>query len=458
MPGQPGTLTLTDLESSVEAGRIETVLLAVVDAQGRLKGKHYDAHHFLTHLARPQGGAQAEMCGYVFATDPAMTTDARYALASWDTGFGDVRLQIDLDTLREITWLPGCALVLADASIRSGGPLAVAPRTVLRAQLDRIGALDLVAKAGVETEFTLYHGRLDALASAGYQGLKPVTFDNRDYALDQPGPVARYNRRLKRALGSSGLPVEAVKLEGAPGQVEVTFPYGEAMAACDGHVLFKHATRTLADRMGLAATFMAAPETGTGNGLHLHVSLWQDEHPVLADERRPSGLSELGRHAVAGLLDALPGLALLYAPTVNSYKRYRDRSFAPTRLAWGYDNRSCAVRVVGHGRGLHLEVRLPGADAEPHLALAAVLAAAQTGIARRLKPPPEVTGDAYARTDIPPVPGTLHEALAAFEAGPAAELLGEETARHYADAARNELAVHRGQVTDAERHRHFATA
>ncbi|WP_225447030.1 glutamine synthetase family protein [Streptacidiphilus sp. PB12-B1b] len=457
-----GLLTPDHLRQQVASGRIDTVLLAVADGQGRLKGKEYDASVYLDRIA---GGGAAEVCAYVFATDVEMRPVDGFALTSWDGGYGDLPLEPVAATARLLPWLPRTALVLADALGPGGQPLAVSPRTMLRRQLDALAEHGLRVKAGVETEFTLYHGPLGEAAARGFTGLTPVAWDNRDYALDQPRVLSRFSRRLRTALAGAGLPVEAVKTEGAPGQVEVTFPYGDALAACDGHLLFKHATRAVAERCGLAATFMAAPADGVGNGLHLHLSLWRGEpgepgeQAVLADAGDGEELSGVGRRAVAGLLEALPQLVPLYAPTTNSYKRYQDHSFAPTRFGWGRDNRGCAVRVVGHGAGLHLEIRLPGADANPYLALAAVLAAVRHGLEGDRQPPKPVAGDAYRHGEAALVPRTLHEALAAFQdSALAARLLGAEVAAHYAQAARIELDVQRAQVTDVERRRGFAQA
>jgi glutamine synthetase len=451
-----GLLGADRLREEIAAGRIESVLLALPDGQGRLKGKQFDARYFLERIAADDGAAAPEFCAYLLATDIEMRPVSGYALTSWGGGYGDIQLAPDLGTARLLPWQPGTALVLADALGPGGGPLPFAPRTVLHRQLELLAAQGLEVRVGVETEFVLYHGTLAQAAAADYRGLRPVTWDNRDYALDQPKVVTEFSARLRTVLAAAGLPVEAVKLESAPGQVEVTFPYGEAMAACEGHLLFKHAVRTVAEDFDLAASFMAAPEQGVGSGLHLHVSLWCDGNPVLAGTSGRDPLSPLGGHAVAGLLAALPQLVPLYAPTPNSYKRFADHSFAPTRFAWGVDNRTCGVRVVGHGAGRHLEVRLPGADANPFLALAAVLAGARYGIEQGSEPPKPVAGDAYT-SDSPPVPRSLEAALAAFgESAVAMDLLGHTVVAHYAYAARVELDVHHSRVTDVERIRGFA--
>ncbi|MFD4533581.1 glutamine synthetase family protein [Kitasatospora sp. NPDC058397] len=436
---------------------IDTVLLAAVDVQGRLKGKEYDAAWLVDRLR--SGRLAPEMCGYVIATDLGMTAPATGPF-SWASGFGDIGLLPDTQHARILPWLPSTAVVLADP-VSKGWPHPLAPATVLAEQQEQLAGVGLTAMVGVETEFLLYSGTARDAAAAGWRGLRPATWDNRDYALDQPSAVREFSRRLRQVLAAAGLPVEAVKGEGGAGQIEVTFPYGPVREACEQHVLFKHAAKTVADEQDLTASFMASPATGVGSGLHLHVSLHDvDGRPVLAaDPEDGTELSELGEQAVAGLLEVLPQTGPLWAPYVNSYKRVADHSFAPARFTWGRDNRSCAVRVVGHGRSLRLEVRLPGADANPMLGLAAVLAGVRHGVASGLKPPPTTCGDAYLNREASPVPQSLAEALGAFETSElAGELLGESVVAHLARVAHLELDHHAARVTDAELERGFTQA
>jgi glutamine synthetase len=448
-----GQLSLTDLRNLVKAGRIRTVLLAVPDLQGRLKGKWYDAQHFLRNVAH--GGA--EFCAYLLATDVDMSPVPGFALASWETGYQDLAVIPALSTLRTLPWMEGTAVVLGDAVHHDGTPIEVAPRQVLQSQLTRLARHGLHVKAGLETEFVLYQGTYAEAAEAGYQGLRPLTAENLDYALDHPPQAHRFFRRLQRALAGAGLPLEAIKTEGAPGQVEVTFPYGGALTACDGHLLFKHAVRTLGARAGLAPTFMAAPETGVQSGLHLHVSLWRGGISQF-NEPGGGGLSQIARQAVAGLVDALPELAPLYAPNINSYKRFLHGSCAPTTMTWGYDNRTCAVRVVGHGDSLHLEIRVPGADANPYLALSAALAAIDHGIEQRLVLGEAATGNAHD-VDGAAVPPSLQQALHAFQNSALAEdAFGADVVAHYAHLAQLEIDHHHRMVTDAERQRWLTRA
>lgn len=447
-------VSLSDLRSLVKAGTIDTVLFALPDLQGRLKGKRYDAGHFLKRVAHNG----AEVCAYTLATDVEMSPADGFALTSWETGYQDLTVQPALATLRVVPWVPRTAMVLGHAVHHDGTPIEIAPRQILHQQLTRLARHGLHPQTGIETEFVLYQGTYAEAEQAGYRGLRPVTTENLDYALDHDPLRDRFFRRLQRALAGADMPIEAIKTEAGPGQVEVTFPYGSALAACDQHLLFKHAVRSLGSRTGLAPTFMAAPETGRANGLHLHVSLWSKAISQLHAPDNDHELSPTGRHAIAGLLAGLPELGPLYAPNVNSYKRFTPGSFAPTTVSWGRDNRTCAIRVVGRGEGLHLEIRVPGADANPYLALSAVLAAIDHGIAQKLPLGPEETGNAYAGGGTP-VPPTLADALAAFQDSALAQSsFGAEVVEHYAHLARLELDHHQRLVTDLERQRWLARA
>ncbi|MFC8428020.1 glutamine synthetase family protein [Streptomyces sp. NPDC057253] len=442
------------LRQLVERGTVTTVLLAVPDMQGRLKGKRIGATHFLDHIAA--GGA--EMCAYVLATDVDMRPLDGFALASFDTGYGDMGLLPDPEAVYQLAWMPRSALVFADAIGHDGQPVGVAPRQILWQQLTRLAHRGIIAQVGLETEFVLCHdGNTDA-EEAGHRGIQPLTGGNLDYALNHPRAMRRYVEDLEECLAGVGRPIEAIKTEGAPGQIEVTFPYGDPMAAADTHLLFKHAARTIAEGLGMAPTFMAAPMTGVGSGCHIHLSLTGDGIPLFAET--DGKMPELTRYAIAGLLDVLPHLALMYAPTPNSYKRLVPGTFAPVNFTWGRDNRTCAVRVVGHGDNLHLEVRLPGANANPYLALAAVLAAVQYGLDHKLEPPRPCIGNAFDWAGATPVPGSLEEALAALQTSPLppSDLLTAAGVAHYINAARHEIAAHRMAVNDFDLRREFATA
>ncbi len=441
-----GLISLDALRAGVECNEISTVMVAVRDMVGRLQGKRLAANIFLDRIA--SGTRVSEACAYILATDVDMAPLNGFALTGWEEGFQDIGFVPDLKTLRALPYLPGTALVHCEAVHPDGAPVDVAPRYILRAQLDRLAELGFEARVGVESEFLLCKRR------------QPVVPHNLDYTLGHSPLLTDFFRYLEDALHDAGTPVEAVKTEGAPGKVEVTFPYGPALEACDAYTVYKQAVRHLAQRHGMTATFMSTPFTGMSSGLHLHLSLWQDGAPAFATASRTQLPTDAMGHSIAGLLSGMPHLAPLYAPTPNSYKRYAaPHSFAPQFMNWGIDNRGCAVRVTGHGDGTHLEIRLPGADANPYLALAACLAAVVHGLTEKLKPPAPCLGDAYNDQQSLPVRRDLSEALAYFDGSSFATwALGPDVVRHYARAARAEIAQHLGQVTDVERERGFNRA
>ncbi|MFF3378134.1 glutamine synthetase family protein [Streptomyces sp. NPDC002680] len=449
-----GLLSVDELTTLVTGGEITAVMVGVPDMMGRLKGKILDPVHFLAQF--PAG---PDMCAYVFASDVDMNTAGGFGLAGWHTGYGDLHVVPDRKAIRRLSYLPGTVLVLGDVEHPDGTAVDVAPRRMLREQLRILrNRHQLDMEVGVESEFVLYQGTEAQIRDAGYQGLTPASPHNLDYALEHPPVLRAFFHDLQDAQAQARSPVEAVKTEGAAGQVEVTWPYGDPVRACDTYTVHKHAARHIAARHGMTPTFMAAPQTGVGSGLHLHVSLWRDGVPAFTP-RSPGELPDLLLHSVAGLLGALPHLAPLYAPTTNSYKRYATHSFAPTNFTWGVDNRTCAVRVAGHRENTRLEVRLAGADANPYLVLAAVIAAINHGLAGHPKLPEPVTGDAYTDVDSMPVPRTLDEALTDFrESHIARHAVGPEVVDHYTRAAEIEIAAERGQVTDIDRERGFLRA
>jgi len=432
------------LRHLVKHDTVKTVLLAVPDMQGRLTGKRFDADHFIDHVV-PKG---SDMCAYILATDAEMRPLDGFALASADTGWGDMSVLPDPDAVYQLAWMKRTALVFADALANDGQPVSVAPRRILMHQLERLAARGITAQVGLETEFVLSYADT---GETGRRGAQPVAKRNLDYALDHPPVLTRYFDDLQESLAGMGWPVEAIKTEGALGQVEVTFPYGDPLCAADVHLLFKHAARTLAEQAGLVANFMAAPQTGTGSGCHMHFSLLDRDGVPLFGET-DGRLPDKALHAIGGLLDVLPHLALLYAPTPNSYRRFVPGTFAPTTFTWGRDNRTCAIRAVGHGDDLHLENRLPGADTNPYLAIAAVIAAVLAGLDHKLDPPPPYIGSAFQDVKALPVHGSLEDALAALRDCPlpAKDLLTPEVAAHYTTAARHQLDLYRTTVTDLD--------
>lgn len=445
---------LDQLSTLVGDGAVTSVMLATASMQGGLKGKTYDAEHFIDEVA-VHG---ASLCGYLLATDADMLPLPGFGIASWDTGYGDIRFVPDLATLRTRTWLPGTALVLADPVTDDQQPLAVAPRHILKRQLKALNERGIAASVGLEAEFVLYRGTRDSAARAGYQDLKPLFEGSRDYGLHQPPLLRKYLTGLRAALSGSGLRHEAIKGEGTSGQVEITFPHGEPLHAADQHMLLRHAAAEIGAAHRVLPLFMAAPDTGVGSGLHIHLSLHnaQEQKPLFASDG--TDLPEEALHVIGGLLTAMPVLAPFWAPTVNSYKRLTPGTCAPVNYSWGFDNRTCAIRVVGTGARRHLEIRLPGADANPYLALAAVLAAAGHGLDNKLVPSSRVDGNAATDTALPPVPRSLDEAQQLMRVSDVpAQLITTEVVEHYALSAHHEVEAHRLVVSPEERRREIAT-
>lgn len=445
-------LPLPRLRDAVTAGTLDTVVVALTDMQGRLQGKRFHARFFLDEVLKHG----TEACAYLLAVDTDMNTVDGYGLASWETGYGDFMLVPDLGTLRLVPWQPGTALVLADVANLDGTPVAVSPRQVLRAQLDRAARLGWTALAGTELEFVVFEGGYEQAWDRGYRDLVPANRYNADYSVLGTGRVEPLLRDIRNSMSAAGLYVESAKGECNPGQHEIAFRYTDALTTADQHSVYKTGAKEIAARHGYALTFMAKPNEREGNSCHIHLSFrGADGTPVMAGEG-PYGLSPAGESVTAGLLAGLRELTLLLAPTINSYKRYAAGSFAPTAVAWGPDNRTCALRLVGHGPSLRVECRVPGGDVNPYLALAGLVAAAVDGVEQERPLPPPVTGNAYADGGLPRVPASLDEAMRLWESSPlAAGAFGPEVVAHYATMARVELDAYRGAVTDWELRRYF---
>ncbi|MGW2396103.1 glutamine synthetase family protein [Kitasatospora sp. NPDC001664] len=444
-------LTLDRLRALVADGSVDTVVLALTDMQGRLQGKRIAAGHFLDEVV----GHAAEGCGYLLAVDVDMNTVDGYEVSSWETGYGDFVMRPDFDTLRMVPWHPATAMVQCDVLQQDGTPVPVSPRQVLRRQLERLAGYGWQAYAGTELEFIVFKDSYEQAWDKGYSGLTPVNQYNVDYSILGTSRIEPLLRRLRNEMAGAGLTVESAKGECNLGQHEIAFKYGPALTTCDDHAVYKTGAKEIADQAGYSLTFMAKYDQREGNSCHVHLSL-RDESgaPVFAGDG-PYGFSRTMEHFLAGQLACLGEFALLLAPTVNSYKRYVPGSFAPTAIAWGRDNRTCALRVVGHGPSLRFENRVPGGDVNPYLALAALIAAGLHGVEHQLPLEPEFTGNAYA-SDAPRVPSTLRDAVAAFEGSEAAALaFGKDVVRHYAHAGRVELAAYDAAVTDWERRRGF---
>ena len=447
-------LTVEELRSLVANGTIDTVVIAFTDVQGRLQGKRCHATHFLDEVL----SHSAEACNYLLAVDVEMNTIAGYAMTSWETGYGDFVLKPDVDTLRLLPWQPGTALVICDLEWGDGSPVVASPRQILRRQLDRLAERGLVAFAGTELEFIVFRDTYEQAWDAGYRNLAPVNQYNVDYSLQGTARIEPLLRRIRNEMSDAGLVVESAKGECNLGQHEIAFKYDEALITADQHAVYKAGAKDIAAQEGMSLTFMAKYDQREGSSCHIHLSVrGADGTPVMAGDGtgEAQGFSPLMEHWLAGQLACLEELSLLYAPNVNSYKRFAEGSFAPTAVAWGRDNRTCAMRVVGAGLGLRVENRVPGGDVNPYLALAAVIAAGLHGIDQELALGPELTGNAYASKG-PRVPSTLRDAMAGFERSTVArEAFGDDVVDHYLHAARVEQAAFDAAVTDWERVRGF---
>lgn len=427
-------LSLEQLRTAVSEGRVDTVLLALTDMQGRLQGKRLDARHFLEEVV----AHGAEACNYLLAVDVEMNTVDGYAMSSWERGYGDFEMVPDLETLRPVPWHEKTALCLADLRWADGAPVAASPRQILRAQIDRLAERGLEAFAGTELEFIVFKDSYEEAFERGYRGLRPANQYNVDYSLLGTARVEPLIGRIRRDMTAAGLVVEDSKGECNDGQHEINFRYGPALQTADEHSIYKNGAKEIAALEGCAITYMAKFNEREGSSCHIHMSV-----PALDD-------AAFDRF-VAGQLACLRELTLLYAPNVNSYKRFASGSFAPTAVAWGRDNRTCAVRVL-HGR---FELRLPGADVNPYLALSAMIAAGLHGLDAELELEPPVEGNAYV-ADKQHVPTTLRAARDLFAAGSVArDAFGEDVVAHYVNHADVELAAFEAAVTDWERVRGF---
>jgi glutamine synthetase len=451
-------LTLEALRLAVDDGDIDTIVLAVVDMQGRLQGKRFHAPYFMTDVLR-QG---AEGCNYLLAVDVDMNTVDGYTMSSWSRGYGDFAMVPDLDTMRRVPWLPGTALALADLEWFDGTPVVASPRQILRNQLDRLAERGFVAYAGTELEFVVYRDSYEDAWRRGYRDLTPANLYNVDYSVLGTSRVEPLLRRLRNEMYRAGLTPESAKGECNFGQHEVAFKYADALTCADNHVIYKNGAKEIAAQEGIALTFMAKPNIREGNSCHIHFSLRSadDDAPVFAaggPGRGPNRMSDVMRHALAGLLATMRQFTLLYAPNVNSYKRFQPGSFAPTAVRWGTDNRTCSLRVVGHTPpALRVENRVPGGDVNPYLALAGMVAGALYGIENELELEDPVTGNAYGDRSAPHVPATLRDAMNLWDSGGVArEAFGDEVVEHYANNALVELKAFEAAVTDWELYRGF---
>jgi glutamine synthetase len=439
-------MTLEELKEAVEDGSIDTVLLGFADMQGRFQGKRLVADHFLEEVV-PHG---AEACNYLLAVDVDMNTVAGYAMSSWEQGYGDFEMVPDLDTLRPVPWHEGTAMCMADLQWHGDDPVAPSPRQILRRQLDRLAERGWTAFAATELEFIVFRDSYEQAFRKRYQDLDPANLYNVDYSMLGTSRVEPLIGRIRREMARAGLRVENSKGECNFGQHEINFTYESALGAADTHTIYKNGAKEIAAQEGMAITFMAKYDEREGNSCHVHLSVrGEDGTPVFAEQ------PELFDHFLAGQLACLREMTLFKAPHVNSYKRFAEGSFAPTAVAWGRDNRTCSMRVIGEGHSLRVESRLAGGDVNPYLAIAAMIASGLHGIDNELELEPALEGNAYTAGK-PHVPTTLHEARALFaESAVAREAFGQEVVDHYLNNADVELRAFEAAVTDWERFRGF---
>lgn len=454
--GYQGTLSLDELQTAVNTGAIDTIMVGLVDMQGRIVGKRIPAEHFLSDVL----GTGMHFCKYLLGTDMEMGTPDGYRMMSWDEGYGDWIARPDLSTLRVIPWLAGTALVLSDVYDHNGQLVSISPRQVLQHQIQRARSLGYEPIMATELEFYLWRETFESAREKGYQNLKTYGWYFEDYHFLQSTKSESFYRQVRQKMRQAGIPIISAKGEAGPGQYEINLAHGPALTAADHHAVYKHGLKEMAIENGLAVTFMAKPDHQlTGSSCHVHVSLVDratGRNAFSGEKAEGTGLSLVGSRFLAGQLALAREFTLLYAPTVNSYKRYAAASWAPVNVAWAYDNRTCGLRVVGEGASLHIENRLPGADANPYLALAGILAAGLWGIEHGVDCPPEYQGNAYSDPDLPRVPNRIGEALDLFAGSQAAqETLGEDVVAHYWNAGRVERDAYDAVVTSWERERYF---
>ena len=439
-------MTLDELRRAVDDGTVDTVLLAFADMEGRLQGKRLTARHFLDDVAEHG----SEGCNYLLAVDVDMETVGGYAMASWERGYGDFEMKPDLSTLRPVPWHEGTVLLMADLTWEDGSDVVASPRQILRGQIARLAEKGLVAHCSTELEFIVFKDSYEEAWRKGFNDLEPANLYNIDYSLLGSARVEPLIRRIRNEMMGAGMVVENSKGECNLGQHEINFRYGEALEIADQHVLYKTGAKEIASQEDHSITFMAKFNEREGSSCHIHFSLVDESgtNAFAADQK-------MFDHFVAGQLAALREMTLIYAPHINSYKRFAEGTFAPTAVAWGRDNRTCSMRVVGHGEGLRVENRLPGADVNPYLALAAMIAAGLKGVEEEIPLEDPITGNAYA-SDKETVPANIYEARDLFASSTlAGGAFGSEVVDHYVNRAQVEIDAFERAVTDWERYRGF---
>src|SRR4051794_41144755 len=454
-PGGPGgtrgMLSLDELRKAAEAGEIDTVVTAFTDMQGRLFGKRIDVEYFLDEAVEHG----VEGCNYLLALDMEMEPVPGYEMANWEKGYGDFGIAPDMTTLRRIPWLDRTALVLADVVNHDGSPVVASPRQVLIAVYERAAEMGYTVQCASELEFYLYKESYAEAHEKDYSGLTPTIPYILDYHILATTMDESYLGPIRRGMHGAGIPIEFSKGEAWHGQHEVNPRYADAITSADRHTIFKNGVKEIAFLNGISATFMAKPsEKDIGSSCHIHSSLVDgDGKSAFVDGHEET---DTFRHFLGGMRQYIRELALFIAPSINSYKRYAAESWAPTSVSWGRDNRTCGFRIVGHGESTRVECRIPGADVNPYLSYAALLAAGLDGIENGTDPGPELKGNAYEAAEAEPFPSTLHEALELWEGSDFAKrAFGESVHKHYLNYGRYEQKEFDQVVTDYERRRMF---
>ncbi len=450
-PRSPRMLTVDMLRDLIEDGTIDTVVVAFTDMQGRLQGKRLHAAHFLNDVL----GHGTEGCNYLLTVDVEMNTVPGYAISSWEKGYGDMVFAPDLDTIRQLTWIPGTALIQCDLTWHDGTPVPPSPRSVLAKQVAKAADLGFRAFAGTELEFIVFEDTYEEAWDANYRDLTPVNQYNVDYSILGTTRVEPLLRDIRNSMYDAGLTVESAKGECNLGQHEITFRFAEVMTSADDHSVYKNGAKEIAAHHGRSLTFMSKFNEREGSSCHIHLSLRGLDGELVFVDPETKGRSALYEHFIAGILATMCEFTLLYAPNINSYKRFALGSFAPTTVAWGLDNRTCSVRLVGDGPAARLENRLPGGDVNPYMAIAAMMAGGMHGIENELELEEATAGNAYT-SGKPSVPTTLRAARDLFNASSIARAaLGDDVVDHYVHAADTELAAFDAAVTDWELRRGF---
>jgi glutamine synthetase len=449
---------LEELEAMIRDGRVDTLIVAFTDMQGRLMGKRVQAQAFLSGVI----DHGAHFCTYLLGTDMEMNTPDGFALMNWETGYGDWIASPVWDSMRVLPWLEKTAIVLSDTiDDETHAEIPVSPRTILKRQVATAAEMGFVIKAGSEFEYYVTRDSWEDMHRKGWTVPDRFGTYNEDYHLLQATKAEPLHRLLRNQMTEARIPVEFSKGEAAPGQHEVNIRYDEVMESADRSVLFKHGAKEIAYLNGWGITFMAKPDhTWTGSSGHLHMSVWNADgsRSLMADEKSdaPYHMSQTMRYFLGGMMKLVRELSVFIAPNINSYKRFAVASWAPVNVVWGWDNRTTGFRVVGHGQALHIECRFPGGDMNAYLTYAAMVGAGLWGIRNKVEPPDEYKGNGYVATGCDRMPRALYEAIMELERSEAAvEIFGADVVAHYLNAARVEQHAYDAVVHPWERERYL---